>query len=81
MITETDEIARALDAAAKLHPELSNQRAELLRELILEGSEALTARHNTQVEARTRAVHAIAGSLDGVWPKNWRDELRDEWPA
>jgi len=45
MIAETDDIAAALDAAA-----------------------------------RRDSIRAGAGSLPGLWPETWRDELRSERP-
>lgn len=56
MITETDEIARAIDAAARRWPEAAGNRAELLRLIVLD-SEA--AREQERRERRAQRAEAI----------------------
>ena len=80
MITESDALAKAIDEAARLWPEVKNERAELLRRLIERGIESVEAERNEIIEARRNTVLALAGSLSGVWPENWREELRAGWP-
>ncbi len=80
MITESDALAKAIDDAARLWPELADERAELLRRLLDRGIEAVEAEHNERLEARRKAVLEVAGSLSGIWPANWREELRAGWP-
>jgi hypothetical protein len=81
MITETDEISQAIDAAALMWPDAKKNRAELLRRLIAEAHTSKDARVNDRVEAKRKAILEGAGKLRGVWPANWREELRDDWPA
>ena len=81
MITESDELAKAIDHAARLWPEIANERAELLRRLIDRGIEVVDAEYNDLLEARRKVILEVAGSLSGVWPANWREEFRAEWPA
>ena len=81
MITESDRIAEALESAATLWPELGADRGLLLRKILETGAEAIEQQVRDRNESRRLAVAKSAGSLDGVWPANWRDELRDEWPA
>jgi hypothetical protein len=81
MITESDQLAKALDHAAKVYPELVDERAELLRCLIERGIQSLEAEYDEAIEARRNAIRGVAGSLSGVWPENYLDELRSEWPA
>jgi hypothetical protein len=81
MITESDQLAKALDHAAKVYPELVDERAELLRCLIERGIQSLEAEYDEAIEARKNAIRGVAGSLSGVWPENYLDELRSEWPA
>ena len=81
MITESDRIAEALESAATLWPELRADRGQLLRKIVETGADAIDQQVRTRNESRRLAVTNSAGSLDGVWPANWRDELRDEWPA
>lgn len=80
MITESDELAEALERAAKLWPELADERGSLLRKIVDLGVDDLDKRANANLQKRKQAILKVAGSLSGVWPKNWRDELRDEWP-
>lgn len=75
MITETDEIAEALAAAASRWPGLTS--GELLRRLVAEGHTSLR-----ESQAAERAVVArTAGALTGVYSADYLAELREEWPA
>ena len=80
MITETEELSRALDAAATIWPSEKDKRAELLRHIIEEGVIAITSVADKKVRKRLAAINDVAGSMTGVWPENWRVQLRDEWP-
>lgn len=80
MITESDALAKAIDNAARLWPEVKDERAELLRRLIDRGIESVEAEFNEQIETRRKAVMEVAGSLSGIWPANWREEMRAGWP-
>lgn len=80
MITESDQIAEAIELAAKLQPELKDDRADLLRYIIQRGIEALDNEKNEAAEARKKAIQEVAGSLSGLWPENWRELMRAEWP-
>ncbi len=79
MITESDQLAKALDQAAKFYPDLSDERAELLRCLIERGIQSLDAEYDQAVEVRMKAIRKVAGSLSGVWPADWREQMRSEW--
>jgi hypothetical protein len=81
MITESDALAKAIDEAANLWPDLADERAEILRRLIERGIESIETEVNEKLEARRKAVLEVAGSLSGIWPENWREEFRSEWPA
>lgn len=81
MITESDQLAEALDHAAKIYPDLRDERAELLRCLIERGIQSLDAEYNEKVESRKKAIREVAGSMSGVWPENYLEEMRAEWPA
>lgn len=80
MITETDQLTDALDEAAKLWPELADQRTLLLRKLLEVGMEAFETRALEKKRGRLAAVGKLAGSMDGSWPKNWKQELASDWP-
>ena len=75
LITETDELAAALDEAAEAFPH--DSRAAVLRRLALVGAETLTERRD-----RHRAtVLAHATGFPGLYAPDERDAVRDEWPA
>ncbi len=74
-LTETEEIARALDDAALAWPELRGDRGALLRRLVEEG------RASVHVDGGVhKRVAAAAGAATGAYPRNARAELLAEWP-
>ena len=80
MITETDDLASALDAADRMWPECQGQRSALLRKLIDAGINVVTASDDDVQRARRDAIEAAAGSMSGLWPTNWREQMSSEWP-
>ena len=80
MITETDQISQGLNQAAKHWPELAEQRTLLLRKIIEVGLKAIENEESQGVRNRLAAIQKISGSMDGVWPANWREELAEDWP-
>lgn len=80
MITETDELSEALAHAERLWPELKGQRSQLLRKILEVGSEQLVKSANEEASERERLIQNLAGTLNDVWPANWREELADDWP-
>lgn len=80
MLTETDELTHALDAAAHQWPELRENRGELLRRIVQVGSEVIEQRESDRVARRRAAITSSAGTLTGLWPEGWREAMRDEWP-
>jgi hypothetical protein len=81
MITETDELGVALDQAAELWPELRGQRGQLLRKVLEVGSAEIKKTSNADHAKRVQQIKAVAGSLTGVWPVGWREELAGDWPT
>ncbi len=79
MITETDELAAALDSAAARHPGLS--RAQLLARLALEGHEAAQHAQGERRRERLESLRAHSGTLTGVFRPQYLERLRQEWPA
>lgn len=74
-LTETGEIAGALDDAALAWPELRGDRAALLRKLVQVG------RASVHVEGGIHAlVSEAAGSATGAYPRDARAALLAEWP-
>ena len=75
MLTETDEIARALDDAALVWPDLRGDRGALLRRLIEAGH--ATVRVDGGVHF---LIASAAGAATGAYPRGARAELLSEWP-
>lgn len=80
MITETDEIAQAIDAAEKLWPESRGERAELLRHIIARGVASIDTEREDRRRNRLAALENIAGSMTGTWPAEWHRQMVEEWP-
>jgi len=73
-VTDTGPLARALDAAQALWPDLPRGTA-LLTKLATSGAEALSS----ESQARTAAVDALTQFGDAYYP-GYLDELRQDWP-
>ncbi|GAA1851637.1 hypothetical protein ACFQZV_06325 [Microbacterium koreense] len=80
MVTETDDVARALDAAAREWPDLAGDRPALLRHLIAHGHDRLTASAVEELVRKRAALTTLSGSMTGEYPTAYRDTLRREWP-
>jgi hypothetical protein len=80
MITETDEVAAALDAAAERWPEVRSRR-ELLLRLVERGRGVIERDRAEEVERRRAAIRHTSGALTGVYEPDYLERLRDDWPA
>lgn len=80
MITETDQISLGLSQAAKQFPELAEQRTLLLRKVIEIGLQTIQLDESNSAERRIAAVEKFAGSMNGIWPATWKEELAEDWP-
>jgi hypothetical protein len=74
LLTETDELANAIDAAAALYP--GESRADVLRHLVRLGAETIAE----QQDRRRDTVRHRAGRFPGLYPAGHLDDLRDDWP-
>ncbi|MDR2973226.1 MAG: hypothetical protein LBV00_00735 [Propionibacteriaceae bacterium] len=74
-ITETPDIAEAIDTAEALWPDTS--RADALRRLIAKGAEAA----RLDLATRRAAIDKWAGSLPDVYLDKDAQAMKDEWPA
>jgi hypothetical protein len=79
MVTETDELAAALDAAAVRYPGLS--RAQLLTSLALEGQRLAQRVQQDRRRQRLDALREHSGALTGAYGEDYLERLRQEWPA
>ena len=79
LITETDQVAAALDAAAEQWPAESGSRAKLLVHLVAEGHRALLAASEARITARRAAVLRSSGSATGCYQPGYLAELREDW--
>lgn len=78
-VTETDDLAVALDAAARRWPELS--RPQMLVRLALEGDRAARQVQEQRRQRRRAAVRRHSGILTGSYGPDYLRKLREEWPA
>jgi hypothetical protein len=81
MITESDRLAHALESAAELWPDAKDDKGALVRRIVESGIEAVELQVAKRLSDRRVAIARSAGAMTSVWPANWRQELRDEWPA
>jgi hypothetical protein len=80
MITETDEVAAALDAAAERWPEIGSRR-ELLLRLVEQGRSVIERDRADEVERRRDAIRRTSGAVTGAYEPGYLERLRDDWPA
>jgi hypothetical protein len=78
-ITETPDVARALDAAARRWP--GEPRSTLLTRLIHAGATSLELVQNEAANSRIAAIEASSGKYSDAYYENYPTELRQDWPA
>ncbi len=78
-VTETPEVARALDRAAKRWP--GEPRSKLLVRLVQVGGDLLENAERTDDQAHRAAVLASAGRYAEAFGPDYLTELRADWPA
>jgi hypothetical protein len=81
MITQTDEVARALDDAARQWPQDRERPTKLLLDLVREGHRAITADADRTTADRRAAIERTGGALTGSYPAGYLDDLRGDWPT
>jgi hypothetical protein len=79
MITETDQVAAAIDEAARRWPAESGGRARLLLLLVDEGYRCIRDERAQEAQRRRAAIARTSGSLTGIYDPDYRDRLRSEW--
>ncbi len=80
LITETGQVAQAIDDAAQYWPS-ENRRSELLLRLIEAGHHAVRAERADAGTSRLAAIDATHGVFPGLYGENYLEELRRDWPA
>ena len=78
-VTETEQVARALDRAAKRWP--GEPRSKLLIHLVEAGANAIDEDARTQNADHRSAVLASAGRYGEAFDADYLDELRADWPT
>lgn len=78
LVTETDDLALALNATAARWPELS--RPQLLVRLALEGHRAIGQTEEAHRRRRLAAIARHSGALTGIYGRDYLAALRGEWP-
>jgi len=78
-LTETDQVARAIDAAAKRWPHDSDSRTKLLVRLVEEGHRFLVEQEGERLAARRSAIEQTSGTFAGVYGAGYLAELREDW--
>jgi hypothetical protein len=79
-ITQTDEVTRALEDAARRWPEDRERPGKLLLSLIREGQRAIALDDERAVVERRDAIACTSGALTGTYPKGYLGRLRRDWP-
>lgn len=78
-ITETEDIARALDDAARHWPDERGKRSRLLLRLVRAGHEAIGGEREDDAARRREAIRSTSGVLTGAYPEGYLARLRDDW--
>ena len=81
LITETDQVARALDDAADRWPEDRGSRAKLLVRLVEEGHQAMLDETARRRNARLAAAQHTSGVVSSIYGDSYLQDLREDWPA
>jgi len=81
LITETEQVAQALNDASARWPADKDNRAKLLLHLLEEGHKAVIGQRESVVRGRRHAVARTSGALTGLYGEGYLSELRDDWPA
>lgn len=77
-VTETPEVARALDLAARRWP--NEPRSRLLLRLVQAGSTAIEQERTEAAHRRLAAIDATSGKYDDVFGDHYLEQLRRDWP-
>lgn len=80
VVTETNDIARALDDAARRWPADRDRRAKLLLHLVEEGHRAVLDQRDRESSLHREAVARTSGVLTGLYGPDYLARIREDWP-
>ena len=80
MITETDAIRECLNKAAIIWPTLAKERSALLEKVLEEGMAVVNSKAKATSKKKTPAIDDLAKTMSGVWPEDWLEKRKLEWP-
>lgn len=80
MITETEDLAALIDAAAQHWPTAAQDRKQLLRLLIETGSAAIRGEDEERQREHRESVRRHAGMFSGIYDADELARLRQDWP-
>ena len=81
LVTETDQVARAIDDAAQRWPQDSGSRSKLLVHLVEEGHRAVLQEVAKRTAGRRAVIERTSGVLTGTYGPEYLTRLREDWPA
>jgi hypothetical protein len=79
MITESDELSECLDKASLVFPNCSS-RTELLRLVLEEGTKSVSVQAENLISERMKALERLRKIGTGMWPADWNEQRKSEWP-
>jgi hypothetical protein len=79
-LTETDELSAALQVAAQRWPQDATRPSRLLLRLVQAGERAIAPEQRRVRERRRRAIERHHGQFTGIYPPDYLQKLRSEWP-
>lgn len=77
-VTETPELAEALDIAAEEWP--GEPRSKLILKLVEAGKASVDAERAERLRRRREAVREMQGKFGDAYPPGYLEELRKDWP-
>jgi hypothetical protein len=81
VVTETDELARVLEAARRRWPADASSPSRLLLHLVEAGRDAIAEEERRFVEERREVIRSNAGAGTGLYEPGYLEQLREDWPA
>jgi hypothetical protein len=80
MVTETDEIAAALDRAAERWPKDAGSRKRLLLHLVEAGDQAAEAESQALIAQRRATLERMRTEFTEPYDPDYLKRLREDWP-